>query len=573
MSNESENGLFDGDLYFNGINGVTVDYGLQPMSSKRLAQLIQGKGDSDVRDEALLSHGVQALTDQELRHQTQANTATLNELKDKRARHRQLGEFPVKEGVDATSLAQSGWAIVFPEEMESRQREAIKEALAPLLEHRRNEAGDLYRVFEGGNGYRSNERKDQFCQRQTPEIRRGPADPAQMPYYVLLVGSPAQIPYNFQFQLDVMRAVGRIDFGEDMASYSRYAQAVVMTETGQVKLPRKAAFFGVANPGDKATQLSAEWLVKPLYENLQVQTPKREVALTQNWQLNKYIGQDSATKSQLQQLLGGDQEQTPAFLFTASHGVEFPISHAKEQLNYQGALLCQDWNGPGSGLKRDHYFAGEDLTCDSCVLGTMAMFFACYGAGTPHYNDFAMQAFKARAPIAPAGFVGALPNRLLSQGMLAVVGHVERAWGYSFVSPTGKLENQAFVTAIRKLMNGEPVGLATDPSFNLRYADMASNLSQVLADLHYEPDTISDYELAHLWAANNDARNYVVVGDPAARLVTESPPNEAAVRPKISVASSPQESTGAAVDIGSGPARPMSDNADRGQKEQHDRYI
>jgi hypothetical protein len=123
----------------------------------------------------------------------------------------------------------------------------------------------------------------------------------------------------------------------------------------------------------------------------------------------------------------------------------------------------------------------------------------------------------------------------LSHGALAAIGHVERAWGYSFVAPGGSLDNQAFVTTLRKLLNGEPVGLATDPSFNLRYADKAATLSTVLEEEEWTPGSTSPYDLAYLWTSNNDARNYVVIGDPAARLpvaVTAKKP----VRPQIEVA-------------------------------------
>jgi hypothetical protein len=80
------------------------------------------------------------------------------------------------------------------------------------------------------------------------------------------------------------------------------------------------------------------------------------------------------------------------------------------------------------------------------------------------------------------------------------------------------LENQSFVTAMRTLMNGDPIGLATDTSFNMRYAEMSSDLSSDLEELQWDEDYMSDYELAHRWTANNDARAYVVTGDPAARI-------------------------------------------------------
>jgi hypothetical protein len=82
-------------------------------------------------------------------------------------------------------------------------------------------------------------------------------------------------------------------------------------------------------------------------------------------------------------------------------------------------------------------------------------------------------------------------------------------------------------------MNGDPIGLATDPSFDLRYAALSSNLSHILEELEYDEHFISEYELAHLWTANNDARNYVIVGDPAAKLPLAD--GEAVERPTITV--------------------------------------
>jgi hypothetical protein len=530
MSNELGTEFFEGNLYFNGIDGETGRYLLPPMPSEVLARLIQGKVEPAERAVLLGERPSAAMTEEQNRQEAEAAKASLDELEFKT----KMVDFPVKEGVDPARLDQAGWAILFPAKMEAQRKEAIKEALKPLLDLRREQAGDeLFRIYEGGDGYRPGERKDQFFKRQKPEIHEGPADPTQMPFYVLLVGNPEEIPYEFQFQLDVMRGVGRIDFGDDYAAYGRYAQSVSLAERGKTKLPRRASFFGVATPGDKATQLSAEWLIKPLYENLQQTEIAGEIKLKHAWQLDSFIG-GQATKAQLGRLLGGDPAQTPSLLFTASHGMAFKPDHP-QQLAYQGALLCQDWAGPGHGIKRDDYFAGEDLVSDAQVQGMMALFFACYGAGTPKWDHFAKQAFKARSEIAPNSFIGGLPRRLLSQGALAVLGHVERAWGYSFVSPGGNLDNQAFITVLRKLLNGDPVGLATDPSFNLRYAAKAANLSSVLEEEEWSPGSTSPYDLAYLWTSNNDARNYVVIGDPAARLPATSVAPAEAKRPEIEV--------------------------------------
>lgn len=468
------------DIYVNGIDGTTGDYSLPPMSSAALAGIIKGESAAE----------------------------NLNELQFKKNRP---VDFPVSEAVqDPTDLSQAGWAVVFSATMDEKRREAIKEALNPLLNHRQAKAGDLYRVFEGETGYRAPESKGDFCKRQAPEIKRGPARPEQMPFYVLLVGSPEEIPYEFQFQLDVMRGVGRLDFGNDLEAYARYAQNVVAAESGAVKLPRKAAFFSVRNPGDDATLISDRYLARPLLANLQQPKLQGEIPLKFEWDLGLA---PSGEKAELARLLSG-KDQTPALLFTASHGMVF--SSAEQQIREQGALLCQRW-ARGAPLSRDDYFAAEDLG-NANLAGLVALFFACFGLGTPRFDYFTPPRATARTPIAPRSFTSALPQRMLRQGALAVIGHVDRAWGHSFISPGSNVEIEAFVTALRKLLNGDPIGLATDPSFNLKYADMTTTLSEVLQELQYNPGYLGDEELVRLWTANNDTRSYAVLGDPAVRI-------------------------------------------------------
>ncbi len=524
MSDELRS-LFAGDLVFNGINAVTGNYGQPPLSPQKLARLIRGMpSPHDYRefvDHQRLLAGLAEVEDR-LTRVTDAQVAlsVAEEATRREELQRKASDwagYPVKPGAgDPASLADVGWAAIFPADMHPRLREEIKEALQPLFDLRRGQAGDLFRLYEGGDAYRPGERKDQFLERLS--VGPGLVDPREMPFYVMLVGTPEQIPYSFQYQLDVMRGVGRLDFGSDVDAYGRYAQAVVAAEGGAFSLPRRATFFAPMNLGDKATRLSAQYLVQPLYENLNQRIVGNDLALSQPWEMvTPLIGEDVATRASLEGLLGGDPAQMPTLLFAAGHGIEFPAGHPA-QLRQQGALLCQDWPGAGREVARDHYFAGEDIPESADLLGMMAFFFACYGAGTPALDQFAAQAFKVREKIAPHAFTAALPQQLLSHGALAVLGHVERAWGYSFISPSGDLHHQAFITAMRTLMNGSPIGLATDASFNMRYAEMSSDLSADLEELQWDSGHIDDAELAHRWTANNDARSYVVLGDPAARL-------------------------------------------------------
>ncbi len=343
-------------------------------------------------------------------------------------------------------------------------------------------------------------------------------DPARTPYYLLILASPEKIPFRFQYQLDVQYAVGRLWFdGPDaLERYASYAQAVVAAETGLLagrpwSLPRKAAFFGVRNDGDTATELSAEYLVKPLAAYLGIDQP--------SWQVTTCMDRQ-ADKAGLGRLLGGDD--TPALLFTASHGIGFPSGHDLQRRR-QGALLCGDWPGSENwhdALPEEFYFSADDVADDAQLLGLIAFHFACYGAGTPRLDEFSHRAgLAAQAQIAPCDFLAGLPQRLLGHprgGALAVIGHVDRAWGCSFIWDGLSNQLTAFKSTLKCLTEGQRVGFATE-YFNERYAEISTDLSTQLEEIKFgaEPD---ERELAGLWTANNDARSYVVIGDPAVRL-------------------------------------------------------
>jgi hypothetical protein len=392
--------------------------------------------------------------------------------------------------VDPHDLAQAGWGVIFALD----ENPTIKVGLRPLLERREDQAGELCQRLS----LKPRESGEQFLRRhgEAPGVVR----PEVLPYYLLLVGDPTAIPWQLQYELSVNHAVGRIAFN-DVADYGRYAKAVVEAETRGVDRSRRVSVFSVES--DDVTRLLAKYLVDPL--------PDKWPCLGGDWSLD-LLRKDQASKDGLCRLLSGTD---PPGLFIAScHGLRVAPG-CTEQERLQGSLVCQD-----GGV-----FSGGDL--DGCQLaGLTAMTFACYGAGTPVRDNYPEASPGSGPPaIALRPFVAHLPQEMLARGALAVVGHVDRGWTYSFAWPDGKRDLTATASlddVLYRLLRGDRLGHALRPLCR-RYTALAAALAKDLELLKNRPELAisakAKERLAFKWTVHNDARNFVILGDPAIYLL------------------------------------------------------
>lgn len=406
-------------------------------------------------------------------------------------------------GVDPDKLEEAGWGVIFPAGVDGR----IKRALRDLLDRRAEQAGsereERYRddlVYYEGESY-----DDFLCRYRVPP---GPANPDKLPYYLLLVGGPEEIPFEFQFDLDQQYAVGRLDF-ERIEDYATYARNVVACEKQRRRHTPEISFFGVKNPNDRTTPRLVKELLQPLADRLGETLSSQR---TPGWKLRTILGEE-ATKHRLLELLGG--KETPAVLFTAGHGLAF--EHGDErQLAQQGALICSEWPGEEAEVRPEYYVTAEDIPDDAQLQGLIVFHFACYGAGSraqdTFLNDDGEYEEQALHP-----FVSRLPRRLLAhpKGALAVIGHVDKAWTSSFsLNDTGQPE--VFNSVLRCLLDGKPVGAATE-YFGQLHGDLATKLEEQSERMEsLGPNGRNRF--ARLRLANRDARNFVVLGDPAVRV-------------------------------------------------------
>ncbi|GAB4564964.1 MAG: hypothetical protein Tsb0020_15500 [Haliangiales bacterium] len=528
-------------VYCNGVSAASGQEVISPIDIDSLAKIILGAPREDSATERWLKN--------------------LQEGRKPDARYLAL-----IAGLAVDDLSQAGWGVIFTDDADP----AVREALAPLIELRKQQAGGpwpagRFREFAGQEGYRAGDTFQTFLARHGVD-NPGTVDPAAgVPYYLLLVGDPNKIPYRFQYLLDVQHAVGRVYFDE-VEWYHHYARSVVAAERGRaargevkeggdrasagvnaqlveggeraeaddarhggaegghdgLSLSRRCVFFGVGNGQDRATQLAASGFTEPLATWLAGEPqaisnpfdpPVMRTAAPPGWQVERIMGSE-ATRARLLDVL---RQPPPALLFTSSHGLSCPLG-APEQAREQGALVCADWTTSRDDpqpIERSMYLTGDDIPDDAQLHGTIAFFLACHGAGTPQHDNFSFAREGVNRHIAERALVSYLPQRMLahpSGGALAVIGHVEKAWYHSFVWRR-KPRQTVFEDLLRRLSLGQPVGAAMEP-LGLRYVELAARLLSMYEDAKFNVYPDSETTVA-MWTAYLDARNYIVLGDPA----------------------------------------------------------
>ncbi|MFT3766641.1 MAG: C25 family cysteine peptidase [Minicystis sp.] len=405
-------------------------------------------------------------------------------------------EIGIKRG--AEDIAESGWGVVVPEGLDP----AVRRALDKLCAHRAKQAGARYQELD----FRPHD--DDFA-RWLVRHEISPGDPNHdvVPKYLLLLGPPELIPLSFQYLLGIEYGVGRLCF-DTPEEYARYAESVVAYETAPAATTaREICLWGPRR--DRATEVSSDDLLAPL-----VQGWGRSMGLGDAAQFRTTARlAEEATKENLLAALHRTSELPPTLLFTASHGAVWPSEHARQAAE-QGAILAHDWF-PGEPVERAHRIAADDIADSARIHGLVAFLFACYSAGTPAIDSFPRSRAEPLRTIAPAPFISALPRRLLAHpggGALGVIGHVDRAWGYSMKRAGAAPQVGPFREGLLRILRGAPLGDAL-ADFGRRYSVLSTSL---LSALDRGAASISDDDLARRWIERNDAQGYVLLGDPGA---------------------------------------------------------
>ena len=363
---------------------------------------------------------------------------------------------------DSKDLAETGWGVIFAGDTDPVR----KEALSPLLRARQTEAGALFKLYEGTDGYQPGENKYGFLQRHGNQ--GGMLNPENdLPYYILLVGSPEEIPFEFQRQLDIQYAVGRLHF-DRMEQFATYAQNVIAAEQHSTVWPGRISFFCPQTKTDSERPSAIVHLVQPLTQKLRTRYPDCRVTIAAG---------EQATETRLKQLLGDLKPTTLLFIVVR----EDPNSETIEAMNMAGSIV----------IIQDDYSAGVAAA------------------------DKMQEAHKQMTGQAR---VAQPPQKLLGQpnGALAVVGNTSPVWGYSYHWPGVGSQTGVYESLIARLLAGYSLGTACQ-YFGRRFAEIGAELYAMRQQIRYG-ETANPEEELWLTRAFEETGGWVIMGDPAVRL-------------------------------------------------------
>jgi hypothetical protein len=328
-----------------------------------------------------------------------------------------------------------------------------------------------------------------------------------LPRYLLIYGSPAEVPWSLQFQLNasasVGRCVGRLSLtGEGL---EHYVTALVDEWKGSAAKNDQPVVWSVDLGEEDITSLMRAAIAEPVADRFSEDSDigSKRVFLD---------GSDGkATRDALVDTLA---DRRPTFVLTTSHGLTPASGDDSTRRQVLGAPVDQD---------------GEPLLPEALLStwepdGAIWYSHACCSAGgeAPTRFEGLVGGDLETLLLSLAGLgasVARLPEALLGapKPLRAFVGHVEPTFDWTLEQPdTGHLLTDSTVRALyNNLFLGDPLGFA--------FRDCHAHVGELLAALDGAIDQLSadndtrDRALACQLAAR-DRQSLVILGDPTVAL-------------------------------------------------------
>jgi hypothetical protein len=424
------------------------------------------------------------------------------------------------QGGDPNDLPAQRWGVVAPEGPIGDRLLALIEPLRALRQEEQGAPVRVYRAPPNLDAPQAARWKDRVLHDEAvPE--------ADQPRYLLLLGDLDQLSLELQQVLGSDGFIGRLAFSRDQ-DYEAYVAKVLRWAKSPSSAQARALFY-TAHDGTGATTVGYQALITP---SLKACRERQELG---DFPAREILELGDRADWSVDRLLERVASAEPSLLFSLSHGLGAPRQgwrSVDEQHALQGAMSL----GPGQQLD------AAALASQPFLPGGLWFYLACFGAGTPsrsafhtwlsqlrNVGQFSGRLDRLLASLPREGekpFVAALPKVALAnpQGPLAIVGHMDLAWTYSFQDPGKTVKNRParFLGLMRSMVSGRRAGVGLNALlrfFNEANVELTSLYDQEEeARTQNRPNLVDPAQRAHLWMLRQDLSGYVLLGDPAAHL-------------------------------------------------------
>lgn len=411
--------------------------------------------------------------------------------------------------------ARVGWGLVLPEKpgLSAAQLATCADAPQPIqdLVAARNQAPVFrYRSAASANNrllflrdYKAG--KDLAVDRSAVGTLAG-----ALPSYLLLFGTPEEIPWEMQYILSTRGPVGRLDFFDanlgrhDEVALGNYVAALLAGWNGSAVQPDHAVVWAVDHPGD-ITNTMFRTIAAPVHAALAADTDIAGKAVL--------LQGAPATAAGLR---GALEAHRPTLIVTTSHGKTGPLADPQAMKRDLGLPVDQD-----------------SATLDPAALlanwqpdGAIWYAHACCSAGSDQDSNFvrlfepADSLHQLLAGVAALGSLTApLPKALLGakKPLRAFVGKVEPTFDWTLEQPSNHQHlTEPLVRALyNQLFAQKPVGLAFR-DWHVGVGTLYATWAQLLDDFNRGQDVARS--LLYTRLAAQDLQTTVILGDPVAAL-------------------------------------------------------
>jgi hypothetical protein len=336
--------------------------------------------------------------------------------------------------------------------------------------------------------------------------------PEALPYYLLIYGSPAEVPWQLQYVLNANRCVGRLHLtGKQL---DNYVNALLSDNwatgnlQGRPADPKRVVVWAINHGGGDITELMSNAIAKPLVEEMCDDDQLKD---------GVFFFEGSEKTLNNVELVSSLAMERPGLIVTTSHGMTGPLDDKDAMLRDLGlpvdstgralvpGTLLQKWQ-PAGAIWYAHACCSAGGARESCFLDLI---------------DRDSTASKVLAGVASLGDrVAPLPTELLGseEPLRAFIGHVEPTFDWTLQQPaTGQFLTTSIVDALYGrlyVQNGDierPIGYA----FREWYE--RTNGLRALYDKEYRrfnSGEAAEGMLLALQLAARDVESTVILGDP-----------------------------------------------------------